>query len=261
MNKKVMLLILIVLVLLGLDQRLKVVNYTIDESRIQIKVKIALITDLHGCYYGENQEKLIEKINNYQPDLVLLGGDIYDLNSHKNITDVLEAIQDYKSYYVSGNHEVWSGKLEEFKNELSNYGVKILEGTYDQVRINGQEIQIAGINDPALNDRKLLKKELDQLKGISKRAYTILLAHRPELIDLYQTYDFDLVLAGHAHGGQWRIPLLLNGLFAPNQGLFPKYAGGYYKDEKLVVSRGLARESTRVPRIFNRPELVLIELE
>lgn len=78
----------------------------------------------------------------------------------------------------------------------------------------------------------------------------------------YQGKGFDLVLAGHAHGGQWRIPGVLNGLLAPDQGLLPAYAGGLYalEDTTLVVSRGLARESTRVPRLFNPPELVILDV-
>ena len=93
--------------------------------------------------------------------------------------------------------------------------------------------------------------------------FTVLLSHRPELFEIYQKYEFDLVLSGHAHGGQWRIPGLLNGLFAPNQGLFPKYAGGRYDyaGGTMIVSRGLARESTKVPRIFNRPELVVVDVK
>ena len=93
--------------------------------------------------------------------------------------------------------------------------------------------------------------------------YTILLTHRPEQPELYTLLGFDLVLAGHAHGGQWRIPGVLNGLYAPDQGLFPRYAGGRYELDGtvMIVSRGLARESTRVPRFYNRPELVMIELK
>ena len=91
----------------------------------------------------------------------------------------------------------------------------------------------------------------------------MLLTHRPERVGNYRGSGFDQVVAGHAHGGQVRIPGILNGLFAPNQGLFPKYAGGQYSqsDTIMIVSRGLARESTRIPRIFNRPELLLIELK
>ena len=92
--------------------------------------------------------------------------------------------------------------------------------------------------------------------------FTVLLSHRPELAELYSTYPFDLVLSGHAHGGQWRIPGILNGLYAPHQGLFPEYAGGRYEfaQQTFIVSRGLARESTKVPRIFNRPELVIVDV-
>ena len=98
---------------------------------------------------------------------------------------------------------------------------------------------------------------------LDKNSYKILLTHRPEKFEEYTQYDFDLILSGHAHGGQWRIPGILNGLYAPNQGLFPKYAGGYYEidDKKMIVSRGLARESTLIPRFYNRPELVIIKLQ
>ena len=92
--------------------------------------------------------------------------------------------------------------------------------------------------------------------------YTILLSHRPEFFELYAAQGFDLALCGHAHGGQFRIPGILNGLYAPNQGFFPKYAGGEYHKKRtvMIVSRGLARESTRVPRFYNRPELVIIDI-
>ena len=94
-------------------------------------------------------------------------------------------------------------------------------------------------------------------------AFSILLTHRPERVEDYVGRGFDLVLAGHAHGGQWRLPGLINGLIAPNQGLFPRYAGGRYAldgDTTMIVSRGLARESTRIPRLFNRPELVVVDI-
>jgi predicted MPP superfamily phosphohydrolase len=102
------------------------------------------------------------------------------------------------------------------------------------------------------------------LKDVHKNGhYTILLAHRPEEIERYSAYHFDLVLSGHAHGGQWRLPGIVNGLLAPDQGWFPRYAGGEYlvNGTTLIVSRGLARESTRIPRIFNRPELVVVDLK
>jgi len=92
--------------------------------------------------------------------------------------------------------------------------------------------------------------------------FSLLLSHRPDMTDLYESLRFDLVVSGHAHGGQWRIPLLLNGLYAPHQGLFPRYAGGLYRlnGTNLLVSRGLSRETTPLPRIFNRPEVVIVDI-
>lgn len=89
-----------------------------------------------------------------------------------------------------------------------------------------------------------------------------MLAHRPEYFPLYAKMGFDMALCGHAHGGQWRLPSLINGIYAPNQGFLPEYAGGIYHSAAttMIVSRGLARESTRIPRLFNRPELVIIDL-
>ena len=95
-----------------------------------------------------------------------------------------------------------------------------------------------------------------------ENSFNILLIHRPEEIEHYAEMGFDLVLCGHAHGGQWRIPGILNGFYTPDQGLFPEYAGGIYKvgETTMIVSRGLAKESNIVPRIFNRPELVIIDI-
>ena len=91
----------------------------------------------------------------------------------------------------------------------------------------------------------------------------ILLSHHPEYYPRYlEGRNIDLIFSGHAHGGQWRIPFVLNGLYAPDQGLFPKYAGGKYEKDGsvMIVSRGLARETTPVPRIFNRPEIVIVNI-
>jgi predicted MPP superfamily phosphohydrolase len=99
-------------------------------------------------------------------------------------------------------------------------------------------------------------------RGVNAGTYTVLLSHRPELFSRYAARNFDLVLAGHAHGGLWRIPWILNGVVAPNQGFFPKYTSGWYHEgaTTMIVSRGLARESTLIPRFCNRVELVTIDL-
>ena len=180
----------------------------------------------------------------------------------------------YPCYYVTGNHEYWSREIGTILDIIEGYGVTVLSGECDAIEINGQTINICGVDDPDvevyLAEGVPIEWQLESADEAAKKAeetvgeelFTVLLSHRPELFELYQEYDFDLVLSGHAHGGQWRIPGVLNGLFAPDQGLFPEYAGGRYdyEDGTMIVSRGLARESTPVPRIFNRPELVIVDI-
>jgi predicted MPP superfamily phosphohydrolase len=169
----------------------------------------------------------------------------------------------YPCYYVSGNHEYESREIDKIKELIEGYGITVLEGDCAAVMVNGQKLNICGIDDPSVG----FDVFLDQLQSVGAsvdgETFSLLLTHRPEYINQYLNYDFDLILAGHTHGGQWRIPGILNGLYAPNQGWFPPYAGGQYAFEHtdLIVSRGLAKESTRIPRIFNRPELVMITIQ
>lgn len=277
---------LISLVIAALNHNLVVRRYEIDAKQITSAVRIALVTDLHSCKYGKNQQELIAAVDALAPDLVLLGGDIYDDEMpHANTELFLSGIADkYPCYYVTGNHEYWAGAEEwaKIKGMLEDHGITILSDESMVLTANGNKLNLCGINDPdvyivthdlaanaqaydSAKDNKLssFAQRLDEVSKIAKNGnYTVLLSHRPELMELYSSRPFDLVLCGHAHGGQWRIPGILNGLFAPNQGLFPEYAGGRYEKNSttMIVSRGLARESTIVPRVFNRPELVLIEL-
>ena len=270
--KKKRVFILFVILTIGIltaifDVRLKIVTYDIKSSKITGEIKLALVTDLHSCYYGKNQSKLLAEIDEFQPDAVLLGGDIFDdVLKDENAKIFIDKItKEYKTYYVSGNHEWWSKRRYDMFDFLSDKGVTILRGDDDKLYVNETVIAISGIDDPEVNkyDSSYTTWE-EQLKQVGvnteKDCFNLLLAHRPEYAEKYFEYDFDAVLSGHSHGGQFRIPYIMNGLYAPNQGLFPKLAGGIYDfhGKKLIVSRGLARESTRIPRIFNRPELVVV---
>ncbi|MDE6088218.1 MAG: metallophosphoesterase, partial [Oscillospiraceae bacterium] len=172
-------------------------------------------------------------------------------------------------YYVTGNHEYYvSSELQAKRMQfLESLGIKILAGTEEILTVHEQDLTIYGIEDPAggLVTEKQLRDVKKSAENDPDCNYKILLSHRPELFDSYCEGNFDLVLCGHAHGGQWRIPFLVNGLYAPNQGIFPEHAGGVYQDQNfattMIVSRGLARESTRIPRFYNRPELVVIDLQ
>ena len=263
--------IFIVLALLAFDVRLKIVQYTITSEKIKKPMRIALITDLHSCKYGAGQKTLIDAVDKEKPDMILLGGDIFDDEIPDDNTKIfLSAIaKKYPCYYVTGNHEYWSMRVNEMLDWLRAHGIEDIGGKTIRTSVNGNDISLSGLNDP---DEARYTGEGDGMKAELGRAmnerddtaFTMLLTHRPSFVNLYKDAGFDLVLAGHAHGGQWRIPGLLNGVFAPDEGFFPKYAGGFYHFDnggEMIVSRGLARESTRIPRLFNRPELVIVNLK
>jgi len=254
------------LIVPGLDDRLNVVHYAIDAEEITVPVRIALVTDLHSCAYGEGQRELIDAVDAENPDIVLLGGDIFDDKlPDDNAKAFLAGIADrYPCWYVTGNHEHWAGKRRFARQMdiLDELDIARLGGQAILYAADGQRFTLCGVDDPMQwnGSEKEYKKQVQNLTGAE--GFTVLLAHRPEYAAFYAECGFSLVLAGHAHGGQWRVPGLINGLFAPNQGFFPQYAGGSYRigDTTLIVSRGLARESTRLPRVYNRPELVIVEL-
>ena len=262
--------VILLIMVIAFDLRLKTVRYTFTSPKVENSFKIALITDLHGNKYGKDQSTLIDAIDKENPEVVLLGGDIFDdkISYEKSEETIAILSKKYKCYYVTGNHEYWSKDVDNIINIVKSYGITVLEGDVATIDINGQMVNICGVDDPDnyvyLVGGKKLEDQLKQMdKKVNKDYYTILLSHRPEYYQEYSKYGYDLVLCGHAHGGQWRIPGVLNGLFAPDQGLFPEYAGGVYDYEggAMVVSRGLDRQGVKVPRIFNRPELVIIEVE
>lgn len=262
-------LIVAVILLFAFDIRLKTVTYIIKSSEIADEIKLALVTDLHSCYYGKNQSRLLDKIEEYQPDAVLLGGDIFDdvLDDDNARKLVDELAKKHKTYYVSGNHEWWSGRMYDLFDYLTSVGVNVLRGSSDTLNIGESRVTICGIDDPEVsvydNTHFSWDKQLEQAgQAVQPDCFNVLLTHRPECAEQYFEYDFDAVLSGHSHGGQFRIPFVLNGFYAPNQGFFPKLAGGIYEfdGKTLIVSRGLAKESTGLPRIFNRPELVFVDI-
>lgn len=241
-----------------------VVDYELTHPNIDSTIAVALIADLHSCDYGDGQQEIMDALSLQKPDIVLLSGDIVDdVLPQDKAKEFLDAVSKrYPTYYVTGNHEVWSGEVDKIKVMVADYGITVLEGNCVPVEIKGQTINICGVDDPESGELAFTQQLEQCNENLSDDIFSILMTHRPERVEIYQQYDFDLVVAGHAHGGQWRIPFILNGLLAPNQGFFPKYAGGLYQfdDQAMVVSRGLAKESTRIPRIFNRPEIVMITL-
>jgi len=247
-------------------------TYQVETARLEEhkSIKIVLISDLHSTIYGKDQSILINKVKDVNPDLIMLTGDIFDdvvpMTGTKLFLSGISGVAPV--FYVTGNHEYMSRNMEKIREELVSHGVIILSDTYTIIEIKNTEIIIAGIDDPYkkkyeapnYNQNESMEKAFRELDEI--RLYKILIAHRPERIEIYKKYSFDLVLSGHAHGGQVIIPNIINGLYAPNQGVFPKYAGGIYTHGKLthIVSRGLS-VNPWFPRIFNPPELVIVIIE
>jgi predicted MPP superfamily phosphohydrolase len=265
MRKKRLILLtaLIVLAVIGLDQRMIVRRYTVESDKITMPVRLAVVADYHGCDYDDC---LIPAMEALQPDAILLVGDRF--SADQDCSDELAFFALLKeiapTFYVSGNHEYWEQDVPVLMAEIVYTGVSVLDQNCAELLVNGQNINICGIPDPyAYVDTEIALNRAAEDAG--HLGFTILLAHRPELIDKYAAAGiFDLVVSGHAHGGQVRIPLLVNGLCAPNQGWFPRYAGGRYEADgtTMIVSRGLSTQRQMgIPRIFNRPELVVVELK
>lgn len=247
------------------------INYTNDKVPEEFNgYRIAQISDLHNKEFGKNQKNLLKKIRLISPDIIIVTGDLIDRRKYNLDTAMVfinEAIKVAPIYYVSGNHEAWSGDYKNISNKLLNSGVEILDDNKVTLTKGQETIEILGLSDPDFLTYNYMERtkvsELEkQLTYLSDGAiFQILLSHRPELFDIYANEKIDIIFSGHAHGGQFRIPFI-GGVVAPDQGLFPKYTSGVYKQNQstLIVSRGLGNSIIPI-RIFNRPEIVVVTLQ
>ena len=228
--------------------------------------RIAQISDLHNDEMGKNNEKLLAMLRQAQPDMIAITGDLIDYYHTEveiSVAFVKEAVKIAPCYFVTGNHEARVAEYNDFRKEIESLGVCVLSDATKALEKDGQTILLMGVDDPyfiSKDEKGVLKKKLRWLVG-EDDPYTVLLSHRPSSFALYVESGVDLVLAGHLHGGQFRIPFL-GGLFTPSTGFFPEYDAGLYTqgETSMVVSRGIGN-SIFPFRINNRPELVLIELQ
>ena len=161
---------------------------------------------------------------------------------------------------MTGNHEAWINQYDKLEQRLLELGVHILRNESISLEINNQTIELIGIDDPdfgASVDNNLTKT----LKTTATDSYKILLSHRPEAFETYVASGVNLVLSGHAHGGQFRFPFI-GGLVAPDQGFFPEFEEGIHTKNQttMIISRGLGN-SIIPQRLFNRPHLIEITLK
>ena len=266
------LLVLIIWTIWG-NTALMVSTVTVSSNRIPTAFNgflIAQVSDLHNAVFGENNAELLQILSECKPNIIVVTGDLVDAE-HTDIDVALdfakEAAQIAGTYYVTGNHEGSLSQYDELKTGLESMGVVVLEDASMQLEYNGEKVTLIGLSDPSFTLKGNMLREVPamvdtKLRGLigDKDDYTILLSHRPELFETYVNCGVDIVLSGHAHGGQFRLPFI-GGLGAPNQGLFPKYDAGLYTkgDTNMIVCRGLGNSIIPI-RFNNRPEIVLLEL-
>lgn len=244
------------------NNALQVTNHTVSSGRIPKDFdgfKIVQISDLHNAAFGKDNRHLLEKIRQQTPDIIVITGDIVHAQPMDNaLIFARQVVQIAPTYYVPGNHE-FRIHYKPLFDGLQEAGVILLLNQSTAIQKDDQWLNLIGIEDPTFYPDAAIEDKLQPL--IQKNAYNIVLSHRPELFDTYTLCDADLVFTGHAHGGQFRLPFI-GGLFAPSQGIFPKYDAGIFANDKtqMVVSRGLGNSSFPF-RLFNRPEIVVVTLK
>lgn len=255
-------LFLLFVLLLGFDQRTTIKEYYLQSDKIKNKITLLHLSDLHSQIDHVTKCCLDDEV-----DYIIISGDLIDKN--RKVSSFYRLLEQLKGHdniiFVSGNHEYRNQEIsfEEIKEILCSYGIRIL----DNECLYEKGINIIGISDYFQFENDEIFQEYHLVHTICKNikfedTFNLAIVHRPQLYEMLNDYPIDLLLSGHAHGGQWRLPFLINGIFAPQQGLFPKLAGGVYplKQGIQIVSRGLSRYLW-LPRFFNRPEVIKITID
>lgn len=225
--------------------------------------KIVQLSDLHGAEFGEDGMELVDKVGSLEPDMIALTGDFVTDEGDLAAVEKLAArlVKLCPVYFVSGNHEFGSGLAIKVRNILERAGVKYLSNEYLTINRGDDEILLGGVEDPLAYADMLSPDELAQkMNDAAPDAFKILLGHRNYWMTEYPELPVDLIFCGHAHGGLIRIPGV-GGLIGTDRRLFPDFDAGEYNNGRytLIVSRGLGN-SVPIPRVFNRPEIVCVEL-
>ena len=268
------------------NSALVVTDFTIRDGEIPqgfSGFRIAQISDLHDAEFGEDSERLVSLLATTDPDIIVITGDFIDgsrTDIDLSLSFAEECVSIAPTYYVTGNHEdkLSDDDYTRLIGGLTDIGVEVLADEVISLERNGEQICLMGVDDPNLSkdwdvlteeekndpniDKKIMDEKLDGLMPMSDGyPYTILLSHRPEVFEVYVEHEVDLVISGHLHGGQIRLPFI-GGFYTPNQGIFPEFVDGLYSenDTNMIISRGLGNSSFPV-RVNNRPEIVVIILD
>lgn len=246
----------------------KVTRYTMESDKIHTPVRLAVISDLHSKKFSDNNNKLYREIAQSKPDLILMPGDMiskshtcqedvdYLMNFIKTLDDIAPV------YYSLGNHEKSHRLLFNIKFAANQAGATVLEEDYRDIIINGNNLRLFGLSYYRSWDNKVNRFISDCLQT-DDDVFSVLLCHNPEFyLWGIKHYPVDLTVSGHTHGGMVNIPLL-GAVYAPEQGWFPDYAAGFYREENgyLAVTTGLGSSPEYFPRVFNRPQIMIIDVK
>ena len=243
-------------------------NYTIKNEKIDNDINIVIISDLHDNNLGENNQKLIDKINSISPDIVLVVGDMLNEYSKDSniVTNLMKQIsQNYKVFYSLGNTEEDYIKLgtSDLLKELESSGITVLDNEYEDLKVGESTIRIGGMYDYAFGE--INEDTYNFLCDFQNTdSYKIMMSHRPDSFifgDASEVWDIDLVVSGHTHGGQVRLPYL-GGLYVGDQGWFPEYDKGLFdlNKIKIVITSGIGSSKQKIPRFNNIPEVVNLKI-
>lgn len=246
-------------------------HFTLSDEKVPeafAGFKIAHLSDIHDRNINKALRQPLEDV---KPDIIVITGDLIDSREPdiEQAVALVESLQEFAPvYFVTGNHEAWSGKFKSLEEGLLEAGVTILNNDWIELERDTATIKLLGVEDPSfkvgsnlMNEEAAVVETMIRNLSDGSDTFSILLSHRPELFDVYRRNNIDLVLSGHAHGGQFRLPLI-GGLIAPNQGLFPEYTAGIYEEEgtRMIVSKGLGNSIIPI-RFNNRAEIIFIELQ
>ena len=249
---------------------IEIKNYSLSSDKINSQVRFVFISDLHCKEYGNKNSDLVSKIKEQNPDFIAVGGDMvnkYSADDHVMRELLPQLAEIAPTYCILGNHELYIKDEIDFNNDIDSTGAKLLDNESVTLNINGEKILLGGISDfpyyeynaPDFNTPE--RYFWDEFKESSKDCYSILLHHQPEYLEsIMQDSNVDLVMCGHTHGGAVQIPFV-GGLFAPNQGFFPKYDKGEFDlyDTKMIVSAGLG-DAYPILRMNNCPEITVVKI-
>lgn len=245
------------------NNRIEITNYGLKSKKLTEEIKLAHLSDLHEKSFGAGNHKLFDILKEQRPDLILITGDLVAHENQKRLNSeytrtLAEGLPEIAPcFFVTGNHE--RGFDKEVKAILKDNGIEVLNENAKSLSVRGQTVNVAGIDDLSYGTA-----DIERAVNIFNETdgFNIFLTHQPQIFPLLLNKNVDLVLAGHTHAGQIRLPLISQ-IYMSGQGLFPKYMQGEFTDGSttMIISRGLGSSGYPTFRINNPPDLVMIYAE